>query len=130
VAVPRVSEHSVRQTVLAAEGACRRELPQHEDDERRDEKGPNSSPLAYSSIGADAAASGTGRPNHRCLGAHRLSLFPTCPNLLWSAWAGPAWGEQLPRLVALIGGLYALVRGLDNIDGHEKWNQLLRSRRG
>ena len=59
-----------------------------------------------------------------------LAFFPNWPNLLWSGWAGPAWGEQLPRLVALIGGLYALVRGLDNIDGHEKWNQLLRSRRG
>ena len=35
-----------------------------------------------------------------------LTFFPNWPNLLWSGWAGPAWGEQLPRLVALIGGLY------------------------
>ena len=40
-AAPRVSEHSVRQTVLAAEGACRRELPRPEDDEARDERGLN-----------------------------------------------------------------------------------------
>ena len=38
-AVPRVSEHSVRQTLLAAEGACRRELPQPEYDEPRDKRG-------------------------------------------------------------------------------------------
>ena len=35
-AVPPVSEHSVRQSVLAAEGACHGELPQPEDDEPRD----------------------------------------------------------------------------------------------
>ena len=58
-----------------------------------------------------------------------LAFFPNWPNILWSGWTGPAWGDQLPRLVAIIGGLYALVRGLDNIDGLEKWNQLLRSRR-
>jgi hypothetical protein len=59
-----------------------------------------------------------------------LACFPEWPSLLWSGWAGPAWGDQLPRVVTLIGGVYALVRGLDNVDALEKWNQLLRSRRG
>jgi len=57
-----------------------------------------------------------------------LGCFPEWPNLLWSGWAGPAWGDQLPRVVTLIGGVYALVRGLDNIDALAKWNQLLRGR--
>ena len=57
-----------------------------------------------------------------------LGCFPEWPKLLWSGWAGPAWGDQLPRVVTLIGGVYALVRGLDNIDALAKWNQLLRGR--
>src|SRR5215831_12356438 len=57
-----------------------------------------------------------------------LACFHEWPSLLWSGWTGPAWGDQLPRAVTLIGGVYALVRGLDNIDALEKWSQLLRGR--
>ena len=38
---------------------------------------------------------------------------------------GPVWGELLSRTVTLFGGLYAFVRGLDNIDALEKWNRVL-----
>jgi len=57
-----------------------------------------------------------------------LAFFPNWPNLLWSGWTGPDWGEHLPRMITLIGGLYALVRGLDNVDALEKWNQRMGSR--
>ena len=39
---------------------------------------------------------------------------------------GPVWGGFLSRAVTLFGGLYALVRGLDNINALEKWNRLAR----
>jgi hypothetical protein len=44
---------------------------------------------------------------------------------------GPAghfdvWGALLSRGVTLFGGLYALVRGLDNVDALGKWNWLRR----
>jgi hypothetical protein len=55
-----------------------------------------------------------------------LAFFPDWPNLLWSGWSAPAWNDHLPRAVTLIGGVYGLVRGLDNIDAIEKWNLFLR----
>jgi hypothetical protein len=39
---------------------------------------------------------------------------------------GPVWGPLLSRGVTLFGGLYALVRGLDNVNAMEKWNRLTR----
>jgi hypothetical protein len=46
----------------------------------------------------------------------------------WGGPLGPVWGELLSRAVTLFGGLYALVRGLDNVDALEKWNRLTRRR--
>jgi len=54
------------------------------------------------------------------------AFFPAWPTLLWSGWTGPAWGDHLLRTVTLIGGLYALVRGLNNVDALEKWSRRLR----
>jgi hypothetical protein len=51
------------------------------------------------------------------------AFFPGWPTLLWSGWTGPDWGEHLLRTVILIGGLYALVRGLDNIGALERWSR-------
>jgi hypothetical protein len=42
----------------------------------------------------------------------------------WVGSLGPVWGELLSRSVTLFGGLYALVRGLDNVDALEKWNRI------
>lgn len=48
----------------------------------------------------------------------------------WIGSLGPVWGGLLSRAVSLFGGLYALVRGLDNIDALDKWNRIrLRIRR-
>ena len=60
-----------------------------------------------------------------------IFFFPEGPVLLgadgeWSGPLGPVWGELLSRTVTLFGGLYAFVRGLDNIDALEKWNRLTR----
>ena len=37
---------------------------------------------------------------------------------------GPEWGKLLSRGVTLVGGLCALVRGLDNLGALEKWNRM------
>ena len=42
----------------------------------------------------------------------------------WVGTLGPVWGGLLSRGVTLFGGLYALVRGLDNIGALDKWNRI------
>jgi hypothetical protein len=42
----------------------------------------------------------------------------------WMGNLGPVFGGYLSRAVNLFGGLYALVRGLDNVDALGWWNQL------
>jgi hypothetical protein len=46
----------------------------------------------------------------------------------WSGSLGPVWGALLSNTVTLFAALYALVRGLDNVDALEKWNRLMRRR--
>jgi hypothetical protein len=57
-----------------------------------------------------------------------IFFFPEGQGVLgvgvWVGPLGPVWGELLSRGVTLFGGLYALVRGLDNIDAREKWNRI------
>jgi hypothetical protein len=57
-------------------------------------------------------------------------FFPERPGVLlmheWVGNLGPFWGGLLSRSVTLFAGLYALVRGLDNIDAIEKWGRLTR----
>jgi hypothetical protein len=48
---------------------------------------------------------------------------------LMNEWMGnlpPVLGEPLSRAVNLFGGLYALVRGLDNVDALKRWNRVRR----
>jgi hypothetical protein len=49
-----------------------------------------------------------------------IFFFPEASGALatgnWIGPLGPLWGELLSRAVTLFGGLYALVRGFDNID--------------
>jgi hypothetical protein len=55
-------------------------------------------------------------------------FFPEGYGSVVSSWVGslgPVWGALLSRGVTLFGGLYALVRGLDNIDALEKWNRVI-----
>jgi hypothetical protein len=56
-------------------------------------------------------------------------FFPEGPDLLaggWLGYLGPTWGWYPSRAVTLFGGLYALVRGLDNVNAMEKWNRVKR----
>jgi hypothetical protein len=66
------------------------------------------------------------------LGLLYLFVFPeTQPFTTPGGWIGslgPVWGAALSNAVKLFGGLYALVRGLDNIDAMEKWNRVIRQR--
>jgi hypothetical protein len=54
-----------------------------------------------------------------------IFFFPEGPGVvgvgMWVGPLGPVWGQLLSRAVTLFGGLYALVRGLDNIDALKKW---------
>ena len=47
---------------------------------------------------------------------------------MWVGSLGPVWGGILSRTVNLFAGLYALVRGLDNINALERWNRVWRRR--
>jgi hypothetical protein len=57
-----------------------------------------------------------------------LFFFPEAQGVVgrnsWIGSLGSVWGFYLSRTVTLFGGLYALVRGLDNIDALEKWNRV------
>src|ERR1700740_1633564 len=57
-----------------------------------------------------------------------LFFFPEAQGFVgmnsWIGSLGPMWGFYLSRTVTLFGGLYALVRGLDNIDALERWNRV------
>jgi len=56
-----------------------------------------------------------------------LFFFPQGPATMGvgsQGFLGPVWGEVVARTVTLFGGLYALVRGLDNIDARQKWNRV------
>jgi hypothetical protein len=57
-----------------------------------------------------------------------IFFFPEAQGVVgmnsWIGSLGPVWGFYLSRTVTLFGGLYALVRGLDNIDALEKWNRV------
>jgi hypothetical protein len=57
-----------------------------------------------------------------------IFFFPEGPTALgaggWTGSLGPVWGAILSRTVNLFAGLYALVRGLDNINALERWNRV------
>jgi hypothetical protein len=59
-----------------------------------------------------------------------IFFFPEGPNVLgvggWTGSLGPVWGVNLLRLLNLFAGLYALVRGLNNINALEGWNRVRR----
>ena len=57
-----------------------------------------------------------------------IFFFPEGPTALGLGWTGlgPVWGVNLLRMLNLFAGLYALVRGLDNINALERWNRVWR----
>ncbi|SRR6266436_6017365 len=57
-----------------------------------------------------------------------IFFFPEGPTALGLGWTGlgPVWGVNLLRMLNLFAGLYALVRGLDNINALEGWNRVRR----
>jgi hypothetical protein len=61
-----------------------------------------------------------------------LLFFPETPTEVgrngWTGSLGPVWGGDLSRAVTWFVALYALVRGLDNVDALSKWNRLIRQR--
>jgi hypothetical protein len=57
------------------------------------------------------------------LGLIYLFFFPQVFFLTGGGGGLGSPGQYLSRTVALFGGLYALVRGLDNIDAREKWTR-------
>jgi hypothetical protein len=61
-----------------------------------------------------------------------LFFFPETANVLgvggWTGSLGQVWGGYLSRAVTWFVLLYALVRGLDNVDALGRWNRLTRRR--
>jgi hypothetical protein len=59
-----------------------------------------------------------------------LFFFPEAAGVLrpggWTGSLGPVWGGYLSGAVTWFVALYALVRGLDNVDALSKWNRLIR----
>jgi len=56
-----------------------------------------------------------------------IFLFPEAPSVFGvGSWTGSQWGVNLLRMLNLFAGLYALVRGLDNINALERWNRVWR----
>jgi len=56
-----------------------------------------------------------------------IFFFPEGPAALGvGSWTGSQWGVNLLRMLNLFAGLYALVRGLDNINALERWNRVWR----
>jgi hypothetical protein len=45
----------------------------------------------------------------------------------WTGPVGPVWGVYVSRAVTWLVALYALVRGLDNVDALSRWNRLIAS---
>ena len=54
-----------------------------------------------------------------------IFFFPEAPAVFGvGSWTGSQWGVNLLRMLNLFAGLYALVRGLDNINALERWNRV------
>jgi hypothetical protein len=54
-----------------------------------------------------------------------IFFFPEAPAVFGvGSWTGSQWGVNLLRMLNLFAGLYALVRGLDDISALERWNRV------